>query len=169
MELWDLYDENRALTGKTLVRGQKIPEDSYHIVVNAWIRNSRGQYLISQRSADRPDFPLLWECVGGSALAGEDSLTAILREIKEEVGLDFSPEDGKLAYSVIRKVINGLRDGDFLDVWLFEYDGPVDLSKATTAEVAQTKWMTVDEIRTLFDEKKFVYTLEYFFDEIVGK
>ena len=64
MELWDLYDENRAPAGKTHVRGQEIPAGFYHLVVHVWLRNNRGAYLISQRSANRPAFPLLWECVG---------------------------------------------------------------------------------------------------------
>ena len=50
----------------------------YHLVVHVWIRNRKGEYLISQRSADRPMHPLKWECVGGSALKGEDSLSAAL-------------------------------------------------------------------------------------------
>ena len=74
-ELWDLYTEDREKSGETLVRGQEIPEGRYHLVADAWIVNSKGEYLISQRSASRPTFPLMWECVGGSVLAGEDSLT----------------------------------------------------------------------------------------------
>ena len=74
MELWDLYNENRELLGRDLVRGEEIPEGCYHLVVHVWIRNHKGEYLISQRSADRPTFPLIWECVGGSVLKGEDSL-----------------------------------------------------------------------------------------------
>ena len=169
MELWDLYNENRELTGKTHIRGQEVPQGLYHLVVHVWIRNSKGEYLISQRSADRPAFPLMWECVGGSVVAGEDSLTAALRETKEEVGLNLSADNGKLAYSVIGRVINGLKYTDIVDAYLFEYDGDINLNDATTAEVAQTKWMSSDEIRALFEEKKFVHTLGYFFTEIENK
>lgn len=73
-EIWDLYDENRKLLGKDHVRGEQLPIDGYHLVVNVWIRNSKGEYLISQRSANRPTFPLMWECVGGSVVKGEDSM-----------------------------------------------------------------------------------------------
>ena len=84
-ELWDLYTEDREKSGETLVRGQEIPEGRYHLVADAWIVNSKGEYLISQRSASRPTFPLMWECVGGSVLAGEDSLAGALREAREEL------------------------------------------------------------------------------------
>lgn len=163
MEIWDLYNEHRELTGRDHIRGEKVPQGFYHLVVHIWIRNSKGEYLISQRSADRPAYPLMWECVGGSVTKGEDSLTGALRETKEEVGLTLSPEVGKLVYSVVGRVVNGVKFTDIVDVWLFEYDGPVSLEQATTKEVAQTVWMTREQIRELFDTGKMVHTLNYFF------
>lgn len=163
MEFWDLYNERRELTGYDHIRGEEVPQGFYHLVVHIWIRNSKGEYLISQRSADRPTFPLMWECVGGSVTKGEDSLTGALRETKEEVGLTLSPEDGKLVYSVVGRVVNGVPFSDILDVWLFEYDGPVSLEQATTQEVAQTARMTKPQIKALFDSGKLVHTLDYFF------
>lgn len=163
MELWDLYNERRELTGRDHIRGEEVPQGFYHLVVHIWIRNSKGEYLISQRSADRPTSPLMWECVGGSVIKGEESLTGALRETKEEVGLTLSPEDGKLVYSVVGRVVNGVKFSDILDVWLFEYDGPVSLEQATTQEVAQTAWMTKPKIKALFDTGKLVQTLGYFF------
>ncbi len=165
MELWDLYDETRALTGYDHIRGEEIPQGFYHLVVHIWIRNSKGEYLISQRSADRPTCPLMWECVGGSVVKGEDSLTGAIRETQEEVGLTLSPEDGQLIYSVVGRIINGVKFSDILDVWLFEYDGPVLLERATTKEVVQTAWMSKAEIKNLFDAGKLVHTLKYFFDK----
>ena len=163
MELWDLYNEHRELTGRDHIRGEEVPQGFYHLVVHIWIRNSKGEYLISQRSADRPAYPLMWECVGGSVTKGEDSLTGALRETKEEVGLTLSPEDGNLVYSVVGRVVNGVKFTDIVDVWLFEYDGPVLLDQASTKEVEQTAWMTKEQIRALYDTGKLVHTLGYFF------
>ena len=98
-EIWDLYDENRELLGKDHVRGEQLPIDGYHLVVHVWIRNSKGEYLISQRSANRPTFPLMWECVGGSVVKGEDSLQGAIREVKEEVGVDLNPESGQVLFT----------------------------------------------------------------------
>lgn len=165
MELWDLYNEKRELSGLLHIRGEEIPKGFYHLVVHIWIRNNKGEYLISQRSADRPTFPLMWECVGGSVVKGESSSDGAIRETKEEVGLSLSPKDGKLMFSSIRKTVNGVKFNDILDVWLFEYDGPVILEQATTNEVAQVVWMSKEEIKKLFNEGKLVHTLEYFFDE----
>ncbi|MBQ6292803.1 MAG: NUDIX domain-containing protein [Lachnospiraceae bacterium] len=163
-EIWDLYSEERELTGRDHIRGEEIPQGYYHLVVHVWIRNRKGKYLISQRSADRPMLPLKWECVGGSALKGEDSLKAALRETKEEVGIDLSPDGGRMVCSMVGRVVNGVRFSDIVDVWLFEYDGAVDLDKATTKEVAQTGWLDREEIKELYDRGDLVYTLGYFFE-----
>lgn len=161
MELWDLYDADRNRIGRDHVRGEEIPAGCYHLVVHAWIRNSRGEYLISQRSESRKSFPLKWECVGGSVLKGEDSLTAAVREIKEEVGLDMPADEGKLLFTKLRETHNGERYADILDVWLWQYDGPVNLADATTDEVAQTRWMNREQIRQLYAGGQLVDSLEY--------
>lgn len=159
MELWDLYTRDRRLTGEAHIRGEKLPPERYHLVVHVWIRNSRGEWLISQRAASRPTFPLMWECVGGSVTTGEDSLTGAIREAKEEVGVDLDPTHGRMVSSTVREHFQDIKDD-----WLFLYDGPIDLSAATTDEVADMRWMTVEEIRTLYDAGELVHTLAYFFD-----
>lgn len=162
-ELWDLYTEDREKTGETWVRGQELPEGHYHLVADAWIVNSKGEYLISQRSATRPTFPLMWECVGGSVLAGEDSLTGAVREVKEEVGLDLAPSKGILAFTEHRTLVNGVKFNDFKDTWLFHYDGEVSLDLATTDEVCQVRWMTAEQVEELLDTGKMAATLRVSF------
>ena len=106
----------------------------------------------------------MWECVGGSALKGENSLSAALRETEEEVGVKLSPEEGKILKTMVGRIVNGVKFSDIVDVWLFEYNGPINLEMATTKEVAQAVWMKESEIRKLFDNGEFVNTLEYFFE-----
>lgn len=165
-EIWDLYSENRELLGKDHIRGEQLPIDGYHLVVHVWIRNSKGEYLISQRSANRTRYPLMWECVGGSVVKGEDSLQGAIREVKEEVGIDLEPNNGHVLFTKVRKVMEGKIINDIVDVWLFDYDGEVNLSDATTDEVAQVAWMNREQIRDLHEQKMFVGTLEYFFTEV---
>lgn len=166
MEIWDLYNEKRELIGIDHIRGTEIPKDCYHLVVHVWIKNRKGQYLISQRSASRPTFPLMWECVGGSVLKGENSLQGAIREVKEEVGINLANSEGKIVFSKTRDIINGKKFNDILDVWLFEYNGTVSLGQATTDEVVQSKWLYPEQIKEIYNSKQLVSTLEYFFDKI---
>lgn len=162
MEIWDLYTKDREFTGLEMIRGEEIPAGYFHLVVDVWIKNSEGKFLISQRAADRPSYPLMWECTGGSPIKGETSLEGALREVKEELGIDLQPDQGKLLFSVVREVINGRKFNDIKDVWLFEYNGGVDLQNAPTKEVADFKWLSYEEVKKMFDDGMMVDTLDYF-------
>ena len=164
MEVWDLYDQNKQLTSKTHTRGDDIPDNHYHLVVHCWVINSKGEYLITQRAANRKSYPLMFECVGGSVLAGETSIQGAVREIVEEVGLTLDEKSGTLFHSKVRDFVNGKKFNDIMDAWLFKFDGEVDLSKATTDEVCFCKWMTINEIKELEVQGKLVPTLEYIFE-----
>ena len=63
----------------------------------------------------------------------------------------------------VGRVVNGVKISDIVDVWLFAYDGPVPLERATTKEVVQTVWMSKEQIKELYDTGKLVHTLGYFF------
>ena len=60
------------------------PEHRRLLVVAAYIER-RGRVLLSQRRADQ-SFPLAWEFPGGKVEPGEDLATALMREIREELG-----------------------------------------------------------------------------------
>lgn len=113
-ELWDVYDSQRQKTGRLHRRGEPLGEGEYHLVVHVWMQNSSGEFLLTKRSANK-GFPNMWESTGGSALAGDDSLTAALREVKEETGLTLDPEMGKLLFTHCQRDY-------FRDVWLFRQD-----------------------------------------------
>ena len=162
MELWDVYDYNRVATGKTVVRGQHMSQDEFHIVVHVWIRNSNNELLISRRTPNKP-FPNMWETVGGSAISGDDSLSAALREVKEEVGITLNPTCGK----IIRHERRGHKDfPDFLDVWLFTHDIDVAQLKLQHDEVSDAKWACKEEILKMIKEKTFIDNLSYIFEYI---
>ncbi len=168
MELWDLYTENRVKTGETHTRGHPLPKDRYHLVVHVWIKNSKGKYLISQRSKTRKVNPLKFESTAGAVLKGEDSLQAAIRETKEELGIDLNPSMGKLVFSELRKEIDGIVFNDIKDVWLFNYDGEADLQNATSCEVESAKWMTIDEIYELYSSCMMVSKKTGCFDKVIS-
>lgn len=150
-EIWDIYDENRRLTGKTVKRSEfEIKPNAYHIAVHIWINNDNNEWLISKRTPNK-SFPLLWECTGGSALAGEDSLTAALREVKEELGIALDKNKGELYSSIKRSVYS-----DFCDVWLFSHNAGIDNVVLQPDETCDAMWASAEKIKELINNGDFV-------------
>lgn len=161
VEYWDLYNANKEKLGKVVKRGDYLKDDEYHIVVNAWIKNSEGKYLISQRTANKTH-PLMWETTGGSILKGESSISGVIREVKEELNVDLFPSQGQLIGSTTR-YYKGCPD--ILDVYLFEVgDSEFDI-QIQKEEVNDYKWASSQEIKKMYDDGKFEATL--FFDKLI--
>ena len=53
-EYWDIYNKNFEKINKRVKRGDKLEDDEYHLVINAWIVNCKGEFLITQRVATKP-------------------------------------------------------------------------------------------------------------------
>lgn len=154
-ELWDLYDADRGLLGCTMRRGDAVPPGCYHLVVRAWIKNRAGQLLISKRHPDK-HFGLLWEMPSGAAVAGEDSLTAALREAREEVGIRLNPRAGRLLHTQRRD-----RYATFVDTWLFEAEADTAALALQPEEVVAVCWATLDDIRALDAAGQWVPVIDY--------
>ena len=89
MEIWDLYTAGEMPTGKTIIRGQKIPQGYFHLVSEVLFRHRDGDFLLMKRSASKDIYPGAWEATsGGSALAGETPLDCARRELREETGIE---------------------------------------------------------------------------------
>ena len=143
-ELWDVYDAQRNLTGRTHRRGDPLPHGDYHLTVHVWIRNSHGEYLLTKRAPNK-GFPNMWECSGGSALAGDDSLTAALREAREETGLRLSPERGICLLPIPR-------EDNFCDVWLFRQEFSLDDIILQPGETCEAMLATEEKIIEMYRE-----------------
>ena len=133
-ELWDVYDENRNLTGRIHRRGNPLKPGDYHLAVHIWVQNKNGEVLLTKRAPNK-GFANMWEVTGGSALVGDDSLSAALREVREETGMILKPENGK--------IILQIQGPDyFADIWHFSHE--INLEAVTLQEGETTDKMLAD-------------------------
>ena len=156
MEYWDIYDRNRNKTGKIIKRGERMLAGEFHLIVHIWIKNSNNEFLIQQRS-EKVKNPLVWSATGGSAIAGEDSFTAALREVKEELGIDLTNEKGYLFDVDIYEEDN---QQYISDTYLYFIDLDVNSLTLQTEEVKQVKFEKMSVIKKMMEEGNF-FIYEY--------
>lgn len=153
-EFWDIYDENKKKTGRTIERGgpSRLQEGEYHIGVTAIIINSKNQILISKRAKGKM-YELKWECNGGDILQGETSLDGVLREVKEELGIEFTKKE-----AIFLKEIK--KETAFKDIWLFKKDIKDEEITLPDGEAIEYKWVTIEEFMKMIEEDEMIPTIQ---------
>lgn len=122
MEMWDIYDENKQRTGRTMKRNDWCLKDGeYHLTVLGVVMRPDGKFLITRRVMTKAWAPGWWEVSGGAVMAGEESEDAVIREVREETGLDVSEAQGGYLFTYQREN-PGEGDNYFVDVYRFILD-----------------------------------------------
>lgn len=158
-EFWDVYDSNRKKTGKVLERGKPAPEGAYRLIVHIWLMNEKEELLLTLRHPDKP-WGGMWECTGGAVVAGEDSLQAAVREVREEVGIPLDPSAGAL--------LSSERTADaFVDEWFFRVKNPALVLQK--GEVIDAMFAGREQYDEMVRKGLIVPVIPYFYDLIPKK
>lgn len=140
-------------------------QDEYHIVVHVWSRSPRGEPLIKKRSPNK-HFLNMCECTGGSALAGEESIDAAIREAREEVGIELDRNTGRLFRSIVKQ------HHDFpqhTDVWLFSHDCAIEEVVLQKGETCEAMWASGEKIKETTASGEFLgYDAYPYLDELLA-
>ena len=165
MELIDVYNSNGEKTGKVVDRKTKDSEfgiDEHIGVAIIYIENSKGEFLIQKTSKEKGN---IYSSTGGHISHGETPKDTIIREVKEEIGLDISNENIiSLGHICV----------DFPVRFIFYLKKDVDINnlKLQTDEVESMHYLTKDELLKIIDEGKMhkghIYVLEKVLEYIRG-
>ena len=155
MEIWDLYDKNRVKLEKTMVRGDEVPDDCFHLVVESVIMNDKNQILIQRRHPKKIGWPNYWEfSCGGSATTGDTSLDAIKREIEEEIGININPDN-------IMDIIKRSFGNSHYDFYFIRENINIKDTTLQAIEVIDIKWVNFDEVISKLNNDSFVDYSQY--------
>jgi len=122
-EWFDIVTPEGKVVGKaprTLCHGNP---NLLHPVVHVHVFNSKGQLWLQKRAKTKKIQPGKWDTsVGGHVASGERIEQALLREVKEEMGIDIMPNEPLYNYVMKNEIeselvytFRGLHDGPF--VW----------------------------------------------------
>lgn len=160
MELLNVYDNEGNLLDKVIPRGDKsvVLNDNEHIgVVVIFIENSKGEFLMQKTSVEKGSE---YSSTGGHIDRGETPLSSIVREIKEELGIDVDSNEleylGYLLYDrPIRFMYYLKKDIDIKDIVVQE------------EEVEFVKYMSVSEIKEIISKEEITKSHGIIFNKIL--
>ena len=143
VERLQLFDEDLNRISYPNLRGEEIKPHTYAGIVDIIVKNKKtNKYLTTRRDINKPTSPGLWEITGGGIDFGEEIVMAIVREVKEETGLniiDFSYLDTNKIEDLVYFSYLGIVDCNENDVLLQEN------------ETIDYKWRTKEELIELFN------------------
>ena len=157
MELRDLYDENKKLTGEKIYKGQDVPKGCYYITVVVFIQNSKNEFLLQKRVKKKDG---KWATTGGHPVSGETSRQGIITEIKEELGIDILEENIKL-FKTIKT------EDDFVDIYYLKEDIDINKIRIQKEEVSAVKWATINDIEKMIEEGECSESHREFFEDCI--
>ena len=152
METWDLYTAEGQKTGRTMTRGEKVPEGYFHLVCDVLVQHTDGTYLLMKRCGTKRVYPGWWEAsAGGSVLAGEGPLEGARRELREETGI----EDASWTFLGMepRELYRSIHYS-----YLAVTDCPKDAIVFQEGETEDYRWVSRDEFKEFANSPNMIPT-----------
>lgn len=142
MEMFQLVDRSGAPIGQASREECHGDPSLLHSVVHVHVMSTDGRVYLQKRSRRKDTNPGRWDTsVGGHVNAGEPVRQAVLRESREELGIDAT------AARVLSTMLNeGSFESEFVHCFLLVYDGPF---QPDPEEIDEGRFFTVPEVESM--------------------
>lgn len=155
-ELLKTFDENGNARG-TATRAEVHREGHWHETFHCWFTEKIGDehFIFFQvRSSDKKDYPNLLDITAAGHILAEETHLDGLREVKEELGIEFSLEDLK-SLGVIKDSLKspGFLDNELCHVFLYDKHIPFDHYDLQREEVSGIMMTSMSEFINLWSGK----------------
>ena len=145
MEIRDLYDSNKCLTGKTFIKGEQVPVGYYYLIVAIVIENTNGDFLIQKRVLEKGG---KWALTAGHPKSGETSFEGICSEVFEEIGINIKDDDFKL-------VDTWINNDQIFDIYYLNKDIDIGDIIIQKEEVDGVRYASFNEINDMYSKGEF--------------
>ena len=160
-EIFPIVDEEGRVIGSA-TRGEcHNGSKLLHPVVHLHVFNSKGELYLQKRPEWKDIQPGKWDtAVGGHIDFGETPEDALIREVREELGItDFTPEH------LGHYVFESKRERELVYIHKTVYDGPIAPS---CVELAGGRFWTIDEIKSAIGKSILTPNFESEFQTYLG-
>ena len=147
MEYLQLFDENKNMLKETVTRDNKqdMKKGNYFMIILLFIENDKHEFLIQKTSKERGS---VYATTGGHVSYGDDNITTVIKEAKEELGITLTKDE-------IVFIDSEKHDIAYCDIFYVHKNIPIEDFKTQKEEVDQVYWMSEEKIDKLIKEEKF--------------
>lgn len=128
----------------------------YKQSVNLWIINLQGEFLLQKRASNKKHNPNKWANTGGGIQYDETSIEAVVRECKEELGINIIEEN--LEYKMMIQ-----REFDYVDIYVLYQDIDLNNLEIDYEEVSEVKYFSTSEIEQMIDNDELALSSRTYF------
>ena len=156
MEYLDVFTKYGEPTGESVERDIVHKEGMFHKSIHVWILNSKGELLVQRRDSSKKTYPnMLDTSFAGHVSSKEGLLETIIREGKEELGLDIDIECLNYLFAIKseKKIGENYYENEINDVYLYEKDVKIDECKFTDNEVSEIKYIDFRVLEKMWQDK----------------
>ncbi|MDU5570223.1 MAG: NUDIX domain-containing protein [Peptoniphilus harei] len=155
MEYWDVYDKKGKWKRRVIKKGERLKNDEYHIIVEGWILRDDGNFIIQRRALDKKSFSGMWYCsAGGSVISRETPKEGMVREFKEELGIDISEDELSLKRIITER-------NTIFYIYLVRKNISLDEITLQEEEVMDVDLADPNKIKKMVEDKTFI-GLDYY-------
>jgi len=160
IEYFPIVTEDGEVTGKASREECHSGTFLLHPVIHLHIFNSKGEIYLQKRAPDKDIQPGKWDTsVGGHVDYGEEVVDALLREVREELGItDFTP----ILLRVYKFVSD--REAEMVHSYYTVYDGEI---RPDPVEISEGRFWMIEEIENNLGKDVFTPNFEDEFMNVV--
>lgn len=153
MELLDVLDDNGLKTGITKDKDEIYKTGEWFRSVHIWIVNDNNELLLQKRSPYKTTFPNLWAVsVSGHVMAGETSIQAVIREIKEELDIDINSNQCKYLFTIRRQnIFKNCINRVYDDVYIVKLNIDVANTNIQRTELNEIKYFNLYNLKEMLE------------------
>jgi isopentenyldiphosphate isomerase len=162
MEMVDLYNPDGTPAGETASREEVHRLGLWHKTVHIWVVTPAGELLLQKRAPAKESHPGLWDIsAAGHITAGDTSVSAAVRELREEIGISVDERDLRFLFSLRQRYEDRERafiDREFTDIYLLRREVDPGFLRIDKREVEAVRLVTVSEFRRELIESPEAFT-----------
>ena len=155
MEYWDVYDKKGKWKRRVIKKGERLKNNEYHIIAEGWILRDDGNFIIQRRALDKKSFSGMWYCsAGGSVISRETPKEGMVREFKEELGIDIREDELSLKRIITER-------NTIFYIYLVRKNMSLDEITLQEEEVMDVDLADPSKIKKMVEDKTFI-GLDYY-------